>query len=78
MEVTNRVKCWTLDNEKQQNNTISNVKLVDIRHFNDEGQNDLCVRLFDVQHSNDKVKMLQMLNIKLSELKKITFKNKVK
>ena len=33
---------------------MSNVKLFDVRHSNDECQNELNVKLFDVQHSNVK------------------------
>ena len=32
---------------------MSNVKLFDIRHVNDEGQNDLKATLFDIPHPNE-------------------------
>ena len=34
---------------------MSNVKLFDIRNSTDECQNDLKVKVFDIQHLNDKM-----------------------
>ena len=58
-------------NKKQQNNTMSNVILVD------EHQNDLNLKLFHVRHLNDKVKMLQMLNVRLFDVRKYQIQGQI-
>ena len=45
---------------------MSNVKLFDAQHSNDELQNDLNINLFDIRHSNVKFKLFDVryLNVK--------------